>query len=1121
MQQNNLHEIQKRLSSVIVKEHRRDSLKGLYIFIPLVSAALILFSIIEAVGENNFFVRGIMFYLLLIVSSLSFIKLILLPVLKSYGVFSKPDSFAAAEKVGNAFPEIKDELLNALQLVSLTQNNYSSQLIEAAFQRVFGKTKNYNFSSVINFTSTKKFLRIALASILVTILLFVTVPGLSYASFRIFNYGKSFTPPQKFIFEITPGNAEITKGDNVRIRIKVIGNAPKDISFLTKAEEQTDFSEKTLHADSTGAFTFEAVAVKSSFEYYASAEGIKSESYKISVINRPFITSFEVKVISPSYSQLPEQLLQDNGNITALLGSTVKISLTSSRELSKAIINFGDSTFQKMEPLGTRAVCSFSVKKEANYQMSITDIQGFSNINPISYSIKIIPDSAPSIEMVSPNDNVKLGKDNKISLVSKISDDYGFTKMTLNYRLAASKYRKTSDEFTPVPITISPKQKEQEVYFVWDLTPLVLAEGEVLSYYLEVFDNDNVSGPKSAKTQQYTITVPSMDELFASAENKQDDAMKDLSETLKDASNLNKEMQQITDDLRQNSQEISWQEKERIQKAQDKFKEINKKVADISQKLNEMKNDLAQNNLLSEETMKKYDELQKLLDQFTSDELKKAFEKMQDALQKMMRDNVQMSMEDLKTNEDYLRKSLERTLNLLKRIQVEQKIDEMQKRIEELTKKIEELKNKTEQSSLLDQQKRNELTNRQKDVTNELNTMKDEMEKLGQKMGELSDMPKDLMDKLQQEFDKQQNQNLSKDAENKLQQQMKQMAMQNQDQLSQNMQSMSKQFKNMQSAMQQMNQMKTFADMMKIMNDLISLSKDQENLKDSSEQLSPYSEDFQNKERQQNEIQNNLGKILKNMSALSQKTFAVTPEMGKALGKSMSQMQQSMSALHNKNGQYAAQQQRGAMASLNEAANMVKAGMNQLMNGGQGGGMMGLMQQLQQLGQQQMGLNQLTQMLNQGKLSQETMAQMQRLAQQQEMIRKSLEQLNEEAKESGQSKRLAANLDKILDEMREVVTNLETEKLNNDLVKQQQRILSKLLDAQKSINERDYEEKRKSTAGKDFDRTSPPELMLSTDEGKNKLRDELMKAVKEGYKKDYEELIRKYFDALQNEQKKN
>ena len=99
--------------------------------------------------------------------------------------------------------------------------------------------------------------------------------------------------------------------------------------------------------------------------------------------------------------------------------------------------------------------------------------------------------------------------------------------------------------------------------------------------------------------------------------------------------------------------------------------------------------------------------------------------------------------------------------------------------------------------------------------------------------------------------------------------------------------------------------------------------------------------------------------------------------------------------------------------------------------------------------------------------------------------------------------------------MKEVVTKMKTEKVDDDLVQSQEKILSKLLDAQRSINERDYEERRESLTGNTFDRESPPEIIFSTEEGKDKLRDELMKAIKEGYSKDYEELIKRYYEELQ------
>lgn len=157
----------------------------------------------------------------------------------------------------------------------------------------------------------------------------------------------------------------------------------------------------------------------------------------------------------------------------------------------------------------------------------------------------------------------------------------------------------------------------------------------------------------------------------------------------------------------------------------------------------------------------------------------------------------------------------------------------------------------------------------------------------------------------------------------------------------------------------------------------------------------------------------------------------------------------------------------------------------------------------------------MTKMMRNGKLTMEQMAQMQRLAQQQQMIQKSLEELNKQIQKSGEAKKLTGNMQKIIDEMKEVVAGLNTQKIDDDLIKTQDRILSRMLDAQRSINERDFEKNRQSVAGKEFNLKSPPEILLQTEEGRNILRDQLLRAIRQGYAKDYEELIRKYFKSLE------
>lgn len=1108
--------IKARIKQVYKKEHLKKSFEGINIalLIILLLNTFVAFLEMFETGSTDF--RTILFYFFVGAVLLLVTYFFIFPLFRAMNLFGKIDYLYLSKKIGSAFPEIKDDLRNALQLIyGDEQKNYSPKLVEAAFEDVYKRSEKADFSSIITFSSLRKYLLVTAAGIIITVILFASFPGLRTASYRVLNFNEEFIFPPKFKFDVIPGNKKIANGESVKLIVSAIGDIPQNIVISTKSVEQTSYEEREILPDSLGRFIHTERNVKSSFKYFASADNIMSDVYNIEVLNQPLITNLKLAIKPPRYSRLPEIIQQDNGNIVALPGTSVKIDIKSNKGIREASLIFKDSTEIKMAPDKKSASGNFKIYKSGTYRIRITDIEDNQNINPITYSFSTTVDEYPEIEMIAPNENIKLGDNTNISVLASISDDYGFSKLTLNYRLSESQFGIPWEEYLSNEITIGKTATEQNAYYVWDIEELILAVDDVVSYYLEVFDNDIINGPKSAKTKLFTIRVPSLDELYANAEKVHEQSEMDLAKTLREAEELGKELEKISNEMKQDNKELTWEEKEKIEEAVQKFKELGEKVQKAQEQLDEMRKELQENNLLSEETLQKYMELQELMDDLNSDELKKAFEKMQEMLKNMNRNQNQQAFEEMQFNEEMFMKSLERTLNLLKRIQIEQKVDEIVKRTEDLVKQLEELSEKTENSDLSSKEEQENLASKQDNITKDMNKLNEEMEKLREKMSEFDDMPiKDMQEMLDQ-MNEQQNQELSEQTKQQLEQQQKMQAMQNQQQMSQNMQSMQQQMMDMQQQMQQESQIQTMYEMMKAINSLISLSKEQEALKESTRKLSATSPQMRENAQKQNDLQRGLEKVLQQLSDLSQKTFAITPEMGRALGKARGEMNQSISAMQNRNSSMAVQMQSDAMKNLNEAASLLKGNMEQMMKGGQGGGMMSMMQQMQQLSQQQMNLNQLTQQLNQGKLSQEQRSQLQRLGQQQELIRKSLEQLNKESREAGQSKKLTASLEKILEDMKEVVTKMKTEKIDDDVVQSQEKILSKLLDAQRSINERDYEERRESLTGNTFDRESPPEIIFSTEEGRDKLRDELMKAIKEGYSKDYEELIKRYYEELQ------
>ena len=373
-------------------------------------------------------------------------------------------------------------------------------------------------------------------------------------------------------------------------------------------------------------------------------------------------------------------------------------------------------------------------------------------------------DAYPTIEIIDPNKDVTLANDNRLPLYLKVTDDYGFTKLLLKYRFAASKYEPPQKEFSSIEIPINKKDKEIDVNYIWNLSQMNLAVDDIVSYYLEIFDNDIISGPKSAKSPSFNVRVPSLDEILAKADNTQSQSEDDLKEILKQADDLKKNLEKIDQDLKKDSKELTWEEKQKIEKSLDQFQDLQKKAEKVKEQMAKMQQDLQQNNLLSKETLEKYMELQNLMKELNSDEMQKLMDKMQSLLQKLDRNQMQQAMENMKLNEEAFQKSIERTLNLLKRIQIEQKVDELLKRSEQMTKKQDEIKNETKENDLSKQSEKDNLSEKQDEMSKDLDKFNEELKKLEEKMKSFDDMPKDELAKMMDEFEKQQNQQKSNEA---------------------------------------------------------------------------------------------------------------------------------------------------------------------------------------------------------------------------------------------------------------------------------------------------------------------------------------------------------------------
>jgi len=196
----------------------------------------------------------------------------------------------------------------------------------------------------------------------------------------------------------------------------------------------------------------------------------------------------------------------------------------------------------------------------------------------------------------------------------------------------------------------------------------------------------------------------------------------------------------------------------------------------------------------------------------------------------------------------------------------------------------------------------------------------------------------------------------------------------------------------------------------------------------------------------------------------------------------------------------------------------LRGAMSQLSASGSGTGFEQYMRQMQQMANAQGGLNAETLNLLQGKGGQGRFGNrgaLRRLAARQEQIRRSLEKMR---KEMAGKHEVPGRLDGIAGEMEEIIKELQNRRVSRKTIQRQQRILSRMLDSQKSMRERDKSKKRKSKTAVDLVYEGPLGLPENLGERGELLNRELINAMREGYSKDYQDLIRGYYDLLRSNQ---
>lgn len=1081
-----------KLDAFIRKYYKNQLLKGAIYSVALVLSLWLFISLLEFIGSFGKFIRSILFFTFSISLAYILFRFIITPLLKLQKIGNTISHTQAAEIVGTHFSEIKDKLLNTLQLSDSVKDDKDNSLLLASIEQRTKQLAPFSFQNAIDYSVNKKYLVYAIIPLVIVVTLFVFSPSvLTKSTERIVNFNKDFIPEAPFSFLLNSNSFVVNENDDFPIDVSLSG------SFIpTEVYIVLDGNSYRMKNGNNASFSFLVKNVRKDFSFVFSADGFQSQVYHVKVQAKSAITGFKIRAEYPAYLNKSMEEFVGVGDLLVPEGTVLHWQLSSKNTQKLAVVLAKDSAFFLQNGP------SFQFKKQMRNSIdySLIPLSSIaSNKDSLHYSIQVLKDAFPNIEVQDKADSVV---NTLVYFLGNIQDDYGFKSLNFHYGL--SKNESEPQKYSNLPISFSAQSLKQNFLYAFNFATLQPQPGDKVYYYFSVGDNDGINGSKVSRSSKFVFKIPSKEELREQNSQASESIKNNLSESVKQARQLQRDAEKLNNQIAQ-KRNLDWQDKKKIDDLLRKQADLEKKIAELKKEneINNFKKDQFSDKSL-EESLKE-EQLQKLLEELMSDELKELMEKLEKLKDVNDPKLMKNELDQMKNNTESLEKQLERTLELYKQMELEQLLQEAINDLKELAKEQKDLAKETENSKLNNDIQKNELMNKQEKLNKEFEKIKEQLNTIEEKNKELERPNEELSNTNQQE------EKISEEQKGSVEEMQKgspKKASDKQQNAGDQMENLSNQLQSQQQEMEDNNQEEDLESMRRLLDNLLKLSFQQEELiKDLNK--TPYSSPtFKEIARRQRKLEDDAKVIEDSLHALSKRQAQISSTINKELSSLKSSMSSSIRFLGDRQVSGSLIQQQYAMSHINNLAlilsesieNSQQQMMQQKGNSsgnkackkpGQGqpksGDMKKMSEMQKKLGEQmqKMAQQKSNEMKNQGNQPKGSnpgqpkpgernssgggsggseSEQFARMAQQQSQLKKMLQDMLEDSKNPEQRKLMQD----LMRQMDENETDLFNKRISSETMKRQNDILSKMLESEKALREQDEDEQRESNSADEF-----------------------------------------------------
>ncbi|HDR05544.1 MAG TPA: hypothetical protein ENN84_09940, partial [Candidatus Marinimicrobia bacterium] len=956
--------------------------------------------------------------------------------------------------VGQQNPEVKDMLLNVYDV-----SQQPGELSAYAAQQ-FAEKYPFEAFSIKPLLASLKRLGQSAGLAIITLLIY---SFLSYdAMQRLLHFDESFSPPVNVSLQVSPGNLHILEYDSLTVSARVYG----DEKLLPQLWIQQDTFLKKITPDtrSEETFRFNISNIRKSFSYwiyiprpniFTAWAFLSSDTFHVTLQRRPQLEKMAFTIKAPKYSLIPDIHYDGSTNVLkGLKGSKLLISAKLSDPDGQGTILIDGKTRPFREKNGE---LHFNGAMNASQELSINFMSRDSVFlhRPLLYTLELIPDLPPELELIFPKSK-ELVLDSDMQILSELilRDDFGFSGAAIEYILLKNEYSLPDTTLYQRQMPIEGNQALQHIVDLWQIDHF-LSPGDAIQFRYAAWDNDAIAGFKKVSSDYFIARVPTLMELFSQG-NKEEEQIANLFEqNLEETQMAIEALEEIRQEFLKEG-ELKWESETELQSVLEKQAKMAESLKEAQESLEAHKEFLEENQLFSDETMEKYEKLQVLMDELAQSELFRKIMELQQKLKEASLEEQLESLEQLQEAQKQFEVALERTLAVFEELMKEEWLQQMEAELERFAEQQEKIAEKSDRESS------QQLTQEQKKLNEELENFEKNAE--AQARSSKDEEYQKLLEEFLKEMEKLGLRQTMERAEHSFSKNNKESGKEQAEMSKEQLKALLEKFRQQKEQFMQGKKEELMDAFHHIFLKTMKGSQWQEELNLVAGTVNAQSPMVASISSEQFRLLNLAADIQKALHELSMRTFFVNKAITAEINRTLMLMKNTIATIEDARIAMVRRPMEETLVSLNRLGLILLKTMDDVNQSGSGSGMEQFMKQMEQMAAQQQGLNAGTsQQLSLFGKGQGMMDQMGRLAAQQQAIRKSLKELGQEMAASGANP--LGNLDQIAKEMEDVINDMRKNNVNRQTIQRQQRILSRMLDATRSVRKREFKEDRESKTG--------------------------------------------------------